>query len=94
MVRYEDLEKDCRATLTESLYKQGIEYEEEKLNEVIERQSFKNRKAQFQKSNDNINIKFLRQGISGDWKRFLDKDLLSRIERGHGETMRQMGYEI
>lgn len=94
IVRYEDLQRNCAQAVGEVLGKQGIEYNKERLLDVIERQSFKNRKSQFQNSKDSVNTKFLRKGVVGDWRRFLDKDLNERIIKSHGNTFLQLGYEI
>lgn len=94
VVRYEDLLADTYTTLKNLFGKTGIRCSEQHLIEVIKRQSFKVRKKEFQKKGDQINTKFMRKGVAGDWKRFLDEKLIQRIKKAHGPTMNRLGYEI
>jgi len=94
VVRYEDMLSDCKQTIKVSLKKVGIEYNGGNFDQVIERQSFHHRKLQFELEKNEDNIRFLRKGMSGDWKHFLDEELLLLINREHGETMKRFGYDI
>jgi len=94
VIRYEDLLVDTFTTLKSSFSKIKISCSDQRLVEAIERQSFKTRKKEFQKNGDQVNVKFMRKGIAGDWKGFLDKDMIERIKKEHGATMNRLGYEI
>ena len=94
VVRYEDLLNNPFETVEKIL--SGIDVCQHFLNidETIERQSFSNRKNGFLRSNDKANFKFLRNGGSGDWKRFLNEKAIKRIEITHGRVMRSLGYTM
>jgi len=94
IVRYEDLLTDTYTTLKTLFSKMGVSCPERRIVEAVERQSFKTRKKQFEKNCDYINMRFMRKGVAGDWKRFLDKDMIELIKKEHGETMNRLGYEI
>lgn len=94
VIRYEDLLADTFATLKKSFSKIKISCSDQRLFEAIERQSFKTRKKEFQKKGDQVNTVFMRKGVAGDWKRFLDEKMIQHIKKAHGPTMNRLGYEI
>lgn len=73
-----------------------------RLQNAIERQSFKTLKSYFLTLPDNadvpfgkkFNLKFLRKGISGDWKIFLSRRMAKTIQAYHGEMLFELGYEV
>lgn len=94
VVKYEDLLADTFTTLKKSFSKIKISCSDGRLLEAIEHQSFKNRKKAFEEKGDQVNAKFMRKGVTGDWKRFLDEKMIQRIKKAHGLTMNRLGYEI
>ena len=94
VVKYEDLLADTFTTLKSSFSKIKISCSDQRLVEVIERQSFKIRKNEFQKKGDQVNTKFMRKGVAGDWKRFLDEKMIQHIKKAHGPTMNRLGYGL
>lgn len=94
IVKYEDLLNDTYNILKILFNKIEINCSEGRLVEAIERQSFNRRKREFEERGDRVNVRFLRKGVSGDWKRFLDERMLELIKQSHGVTMNKLGYEI
>ncbi len=94
VIKYEDLLTDPYNTLQKVFCKMGINHSKRNLVEIIERQSFKSRRKEFQKKADQVNTKFLRKGVAGDWKRFLDEKMIQRIKKAHGPAMNRLGYDI
>jgi len=94
VIRYEDLLDDCPKYLREALDDLNIEYDPSKIEAACERQSFKSKKEYYAQKSDKTNYTFLRKGVSGDYKRFLDDRILKLIKEKHGSTMRRLGYEI
>jgi hypothetical protein len=94
VVKYEDLLKDAYSIMRQAFNRLGINYSDRCLIGAIESQSFKKRKQEFQSKKDEINIRFMRKGVSGDWQHFLDEKMIKRVKQIHGKTMNQLGYKI
>ena len=94
VVKYEDLFEDAYSAIKMAFDKIAVIWDEQRLPESIERQSFKRRKHAFQAKGDEVNTIFLRKGVAGDWKRFLDEKAVKSIKQAHGPTMKRFGYEI
>lgn len=94
VINYEDLLEDAYSVMKLAFRNLGIHCFDQCLRESIERQSFNKRKKEFQEKRDEVNTKFMRKGVAGDWRRFLDEKTLLRIKRRHGDTMNLLGYEI
>lgn len=94
VIKYEDLLADTHTTIRNAFSKVGIDCSARRLVEAIERQAFNSRKKEFEEKGDPINYKFMRKGVAGDWKRFLDKKMIQRIKKEHGATMIRLGYKI
>jgi|GEM_PF-5843690 len=94
VVRYEDLLDDTYSVMKKTFIQLGIDYSDEDLYQTIKNQAFQKRKKDFQSRADKVNTRFLRRGVSGDWKRFLSEDMIESIREHHGNMMRSMGYDI
>jgi hypothetical protein len=101
IVSYENLLKEPFVILTSLINKLGVPVpSEENVLKAIERQSFENQKNYFQHlDNDqeipmgkNFNLRFLRKGISGDWKNYYTKEIGRITDKYHGEMLRKLGY--
>jgi hypothetical protein len=98
MVSYESLTLDTYATLSSLLMYLDIE-EPPGIHEAIERQSFKVRKAELEKSESKYNYgatiqtKNLRKGVVGDWRNHYTKETCELAEKLLGTTMRLLNYE-
>jgi len=92
VIKYEDLLADTYTTIRKAFRKMGINCSEQRLFEAIERQSFNNRKKEFEEKDDLVNVKFMRKGVAGDWKRFLSHREIDFIIKKHGKIMKEMGY--
>lgn len=94
IVKYENLLEDTYFVMKRAFVYLGINYSDQCLREAIERQSFKKRKQEFHSKKDEINQRFMRKGVSGDWKHFLDEKRVKYVKQVHGVTMNGLGYEI
>ena len=99
IIRYEDLHNDPSNQFMEVLkfinkFKK-IEINENKINEVIKKCSFK-KVSENEKNNGFIEKKgeenFFRKGIVDEWKTVLKKNLVEKIEKECGEEMRELNY--
>jgi hypothetical protein len=80
IVRYEDLLEDTGSAVSVAFEKVRVDWDERRLHDAIERQSFERRKREF--------------AMKGDRRRFLDEKTIRRIRQAHGATMRRQGYQI
>lgn len=99
-VRYENLLKDGLSELTRVILELGFEPPEpRKLEIVIARQAFDKRVEHIQEYGEmyplgkEFNLKFMRKGISGDWRNHFDKWLAYRFWFRFGSKIRELGYE-
>ena len=92
LISYEQLLENPYFRLRSAFEYLNIDYDEQRLLPAIDRQSFKNKKKQFQKINDVVNSLFMRKGVAGDWKRFLSYQEIDFIIKKHGKIMKEMGY--
>lgn len=94
VIRYEDLLKNIYRNLTNALYRLDISYSPEQVKEAVEQEQFRKRKNLLIEQANALNARHLRKGVSGDWKRFLDKHMLRLIKLRHGSTMNKFGYKL
>ena len=94
MVKYEDLLQNPYNIMQLSFSRLGVSCSNDRLRGVIDEQSFSKKKDSFISQGDDINIRFLRKGNIGDWKHFLNDDILKIIRKQHGQVMNLLGYEI
>ncbi len=92
--RYEWLLADTRKELLRLLGVLMIEYDPERIDRVIERQTFASRKAAFQNSGMKDHVRTLRGGISGQWRSYLSLEEGYKIDYWLGDWMFRMGYEM
>ncbi|WP_150464420.1 sulfotransferase domain-containing protein [Francisella sp. XLW-1] len=93
IVRYEDLLENTQVVMERILQELGINYSKNKLESVIERQSFKIKKEEFMQKNDRQNASFLRSGEKEDWKKYLSQKQIKTIEKVHYKMMDAFSYE-
>ena len=100
-VSYEELLKDTAGELSRIMRNLDLpESSSDKLQETVQRQSFKKKKKEFQELADDadvtfgkeFNVKFLRKGIAGDWKGFLTQKMGKFIQRHQGDMLLELGY--
>ncbi len=101
-ISYEDLLKNSSNALLSLLDELGLpKPDNETLVKSIERQSFDNLKTHLKNLPDDVdiphgkdfNVKFLRKGVAGDWKRFLSKRMGRVVARYQGEMLSMLEYE-
>lgn len=101
-ISYEELLHDTASALSQLLTELRLpQLSEDKLENSVNRQSFKNLKNHFHNLSDDanvpfgkeFNVKFLRKGVSGDWKRFISNKMGSIIDKYCGEMLYTLGYE-
>ena len=93
VVRYEDLLADTHNTMIKILGEVGLPYDDTKLKNVINAESFLVRKKAFEEEGDDLNHRFLRSGKTGDWQRFLTVAQAHRIVKCHHDAFKRMGYK-
>lgn len=95
MVRYESLINNTKVTLKSSLVLMGLD-PVKPLDEVVERQSFANRKANITKQlpyGDEIQHRLMRKGVVGDWKNHFTCEHAQYMHDHFFELMEHLGYE-
>jgi hypothetical protein len=100
-VRYEDLHRDTEGQLRWVLDHYGIAYDESRLPEVIERQSFKAKRRFIETESEDlfaynrgIQMSHLRCGKVGDWKHYFNERTERLARQLFGETAALYGYEL
>lgn len=92
VLKYEDLLISPVQCLEKALSYYGIEFPgERKLNEIVEKYSFKNVTKRNPGEEDRKS--FVRKGISGDWKNHFTEEACEVFKKYAGEELIKMGYE-
>lgn len=94
VIQYEDLLKKPLDTIIYSMKKINIPYDEDVLIKAIQNQLFEKKKKEFLNLRLNKENIFMRKGISGDYKRFLNNRMINLIKKRYGKFMCSMGYYI
>lgn len=101
-VRYEVLLRDTPRALKAMLDELSVEYDESTLSDVVERQSFDQRKQLANSVTDESRFTYgikheqervLRKGIVGDWKNHFNRDMGLRAHKLFNPLMFDLGYE-
>lgn len=94
--------KDPEGVLPEVLHKLNVELPSiDRVRQGIERQSFENKKKFLNSLSEDVslprgkdfNVKFLRKGISGDWKNYLSPRMARRIHAVLGRQLMDERFE-
>ena len=103
-LKYEDLVNNTEKELTKVIkYLNGIckiQFSHEKILESIEATNFtnlqklENRDSFYENPKMTENQKFFRNGTTNQWKKTLSKDLINKIQKEFGQTMKENGYEF
>lgn len=100
-VSYEKLLENTTETVRSVIKKLGLEMPpDEQISRAIHRQSFSQQKVIFENwvprehlvQGKRVNLRFLRKGIAGDWKRFFTDEMSEIIESSNGEMMNSLCY--
>ncbi len=94
VVRYEDLLADSPGECRRILQAVGVERTEKKIADVSERQSFSQRRKQFEARGQKRHVRFLREGRAGQWREELSPDLLARLDAEWGSILQRLGYTL
>lgn len=94
VVKYEDLLKNPFETIIHSFNKINIPYDEDVIRRAIINQSFSKKKKDFAKLGMSYEYTFMRKGIQGDYRRFLNKRMINLIKKRYGKFMCSIGYDI
>lgn len=92
VIKYEDMQHNPYGVLRNCFLKLDMEFDSKRVIEAIKRQSFKERKKNFEIQNDIRNANFLRKGVSGDWKNYFTAKQEDFVIKKHGKVMKEMGY--
>lgn len=101
-ISYEQLLNDAASTVLGIIRMLNLpEPTDNRLQNAIERQSIEALRGYFHKLPNEakipfgkkFNIKFLRKGLSGDWKNFLSPEMRQIIHKYHGKMLFELGYE-
>jgi hypothetical protein len=99
---YEAMLTDAGAVIVEVLRKLELQAPpDHKIETAVDRQSFKNKKKYLEGLADDViiprgkefNVKFMRKGISGDWKNFLSPKMARKINKAAGGSLLKYGFE-
>ena len=77
-----------------------IQFSHEKILESIEATNFtnlqklENRDSFYENPKMTEDQKFFRNGTTNQWKKTLSKDLINKIQKEFGQTMKENGYEF
>lgn len=99
MVRYEDLTRNTRGVLQQTLDTLGVSYREDALDGAIERQAFAAKKQQVERDGASrpygrtIQLRHLRKGIVGDYKNHMTQAQIEQVWDTCHEAMERLGYE-
>jgi len=98
-VRYEDLHYAPDSILSGFFEFYDLEYDRSRVSGAIERQSFKEKKKQIEERDGNtrpygatIQLKHMRRGKVGSWRREFTVEQLLFAQRHFGETAERLGY--
>jgi len=100
LVRYEDLHTDAASELVRILEHWDLRYREDRIAPAVERQAFDAKRAQIQSDGDgriygkSIQLKNLRRGKVGGWRRCFTTEMNARAREFFGETAGRLGYEL
>jgi hypothetical protein len=95
---YSVLNKYPRQALRMIIFELDILCSINEINTAVERQSITARRAYTEQHGDSLNygkdaqLRFLRKGITGDWKNHFTPKHRQLAEKYFGETMRKLGY--
>lgn len=99
-IRYEDLQADTEGTLRTLLETWGIKYNERRLPEAVERQSFATKRAAVEKDGGmrpygkDIQLLHMRKGVAGDWQNHFTPAQVDKARRYFGDVAARLGYEL
>lgn len=89
--RYEDLAADNRAFLVDLFDHLEVAMPEDVMAGLIERRSFARRAQGRAQGAEDVNSHY-RKGVSGDWKRHFDPDILAHFRQVTGDLLDTLGY--
>jgi hypothetical protein len=101
-IKYEALLQDTKTAVQEILTQLGLPRpSEEDIDAAIDRQSFAKKRKDLENLSHDIdiprgkefNIKFLRKGISGDWKNFFSPRIAHKVHKVMGKYLLEYGFE-
>lgn len=97
LVRYEDFLEDAERELIRVLRFLDRELIVDRVTDVVSKNSFeyqtKVRYGAERGSGEEDKSKFLRKGVSGDWKNFFNQKSCELIDKFEGPSLRRLGYE-
>jgi hypothetical protein len=100
---YEDMLQQPQPILQQIIATLGLpDPGEQRLHEAVSRQSFENKKQRLQQMPADVsvpkgkafNVKFMRKGMSGDWRNFFSAAMAQEVQRYMGEALVENGYEV
>lgn len=100
LVRYEDLHEYGIAELLRVLDELGNKYNEDRIEEVWERQSFATKRAQIKVDGSGrmygktIQLHHMRKGVPGSWKETFSPELVKKARDYFGEVANRYGYDL
>ncbi|MEQ8714313.1 MAG: sulfotransferase domain-containing protein [Cyclobacteriaceae bacterium] len=92
VVKYEDFLADSSCTLKVVLQFLGTEVGDSRVLRSIDKQSFEKRRELARKTQNKVDLRLLRSGKMGEWRKELNQDLVAKIEREIGEALRANNY--
>ncbi|MDA7577370.1 sulfotransferase domain-containing protein [Candidatus Pelagibacter sp.] len=98
IIKYEDLISDPLKTFSKIINYlneiNGIKIDNSRVLDCIQNTKFDNlKKIEDEKGfAENMNGKFFRKGIAGQWKKDLDKNIIDQIEKRFEKEMKELGY--
>lgn len=93
-VKYEDLLADPENECKKIVDYLGINKQDDQIRDVIERQSFKNKKKQLLKENETRKAKNMRAGVSNQWKNELSKDQKRKFVELLSDDLKHFSYPV
>lgn len=91
-LRYEDLLKDPVVTMRAGLAAAGIEADDERLAEAVDRESFV-KVSGGRKPGQEERGSFLRKGVAGDWRNYFTRQAAEVFNARAGPMLEELGYE-
>ena len=91
IIRYENMLINPNTVLEKIFNFLGFNIEQEKIKQITEKNSFD--KITGRKSGENDNTKFVRKGISGEWRTIFSKEQKSLFNRIGEDVMKNLGYQ-
>lgn len=92
IIRYEDLLSDSLNTAKEILRYLSYNKSEERIKEDIAKQSFKNKKKEFELKGERVRAKHLRKGESGKWGNYITIEQSEIIKKDFSQMMKYFNY--